>query len=364
MRNGSNKMRKLRYGIIGLGGIGFDKHLPEYAKLKDEVEIIAAADISESNLQKAIKQYNIPYGFTDYRELLAMKDIDFVSVCLPNFMHAPVTIEALQAGKHVHCEKPMARNGKEAQNMLDAKITSGKKLMIGLNNRFTPYSRYIKQYIDEGSLGEIYFAKCGWLRRNVIPASGWFLDKNLAGGGALIDLGVHYIDLVMYFMNFPKLRSIMGKTYSKFINSDKRILYSSPGVKPEANTKFDVDDMAVGFIELQNDAGVQFEISWASNTEREMSFYELYGTRGGVKFVKYPGEPGILRIYTVINGEHVDIEPKITPVIFDQSEFKDFIGCIMEDREPKYAPVEQCVEMMKIIDAIYASSETRKQIVF
>lgn len=139
-------IEKLRYGIIGIGGIAMGKHLPAYAELKEDIEIIAACDINETRLKDAGQKFDIPHLFTDYNELLALKEIDLISVCLPNYLHAPVTIKALKSGKHVHCEKPMAMNEKEAQEMLNAKNETGRKLMIGLNNRFTPISMFVKKY--------------------------------------------------------------------------------------------------------------------------------------------------------------------------------------------------------------------------
>lgn len=355
-------MRKLKCGIIGLGGIGTDKHLPEYAKLKEDVEIAAICDADENMVKQTLKQYAVPHAFTNYKDLLALKEIDFVCVCLPNFLHAPVTIEALMAGKHVHCEKPMARNAVEAREMVRAKNASGKKLMIGLNNRFTPATRYVDRYIRDGNLGDIYFAKCGWVRRKEIAPRGWFLEKVKSGGGPLIDLGVHVLDMVMSLMDFPELKSVTARTYSKFINSDLRIAYSNPGAREEDNNKFNVEDLAVGFIELQKDISLQFEASWASNIEREKAYYEIYGTKGGVRYTKFPGIPAEVKIFTVMNGQHVDMEPKLLPVVFDPMEFTEFVSCIREDREPKLATPEQAVKIMELIDAIYKSAEIKKQI--
>ena len=144
-------MGKLKYGIIGTGGIS-EKHLSGYSKLSDEVELYAACDIDSNKLQEVADKYSIPHITMDYSELLSMEEIDFVSICLPNYLHAPVTIEAFKKGKHVHCEKPMSMNYQEAQQMMDAKYATGKKLMVGLNNRFTPQSMYVKKYVQDGNL--------------------------------------------------------------------------------------------------------------------------------------------------------------------------------------------------------------------
>lgn len=356
-------MGKLKYGIIGVGNISV-KHLNGYSSIGDDVEILAACDLVEEKMRAAAEKYTIPNLFIDYRDLLAMKEIDFVSICLPNYLHAPVTIDALNAGKHVHCEKPMAMSSVEAKAMQDAKVKNNKKLMIGLNNRFTPQSMYIKRYIDEGNLGDIYFAKCGWLRRTGLAPAGWFSDKSRSGGGPLIDLGVHFIDLVMYFMNYPKVNTVMARTYSKFIESHElRQLYSYPGVIMEPDLKYDVEDLATGFMDLSNDAAVSFEVSWASNIEKEKVFYELYGTKGGIKFEDDFNSKPVLKIFSRISGQIVDIEPKINSKLYDETEFKHFVNCIRNGMEPSISVLEQSIEMMKIIESIYQSAKTRKPII-
>lgn len=349
--------QKLKYGIIGTGGIAMGKHLPGYSGLKEDVEIVAACDIDGTRLKDAGQRFNIPHLYTDYNELLALKEIDMVSVCLPNYLHAPVTIKALKSGKHVHCEKPMAMNEKQAQEMLNAKNETGRKLMIGLNNRFTPVSMFVKKYIEDGNLGDIYFAKCGWLRRRGLPAREWFQNKELSGGGPLIDLGVHYIDLVMYFLNYPELTSAVARTYRKFGGTGISQLYAYHGSQP--NWGYDVEDLVTGFLELKNDVSVSFEISWASNVEKEVMFYEVYGSKANIR--SYNGD---LSIFTVVNGQFADIHPKIEPDLYPETEFKHFVNCIRTGSEPLISITEQSMKMMKIVEAIYRSSEERKQIHF
>jgi len=346
--------KKLKYGIIGTGGIAMGKHLPGYSELREDIEIVAACDIDETKLKDAGQQYNIPHLFIDYREMLELKELDLVSICLPNYLHAPVAIEALKMGKHVHCEKPMAINQKQAQEMLDISKKTSKKLMIALNNRFTPCSMFVKKYITEGNLGEIYFAKCGWLRRRGIPSIEWFQNKEKSGGGPLIDLGVHYIDLVMYFMDYPDIKSVVAKTYKKFGGTELGSLYGS---KP--GWRFDVEDLVAGFLEMKNDISVSFEISWASNVEKSKTFYEIYGTKGNIRFCN--DEIGI---FTVVNGQFADIYPKIATNSCTETEFKHFVNCIRTNSEPSISITEQSVKMMKIVDAVYCSAEKNKQIIF
>ena len=355
-------MRKLRYGIIGTGNIAMTKHLPGYAALADDVEIVAACDINEDSLKAAKEKYHIQYIFTDYHKLLKSEDIDFVSVCLPNYLHNPVSIEAMRSGKHVHCEKPMAMNHKQAEEMRMVKDETGKILMIGLNNRFTGESQFVKRYIDEGNIGGIYHVKCGWQRRACAGAYGWFTDKELSGGGPLIDLGVHYIDLVMYFMGYPAIRSVTAKTYSKLVKGEKGYLFTHDNSHLGKNTKFTVEDLAIGFIDLKQDTSIDFEVSWASHIEKERIYYSFYGTKGGISFVKEDGESK-LKIHTIVDEQHVDIIPKVNNRIIACNEFAEFVDCIRKQREPGISILDQNVDMIGLIDAIYESSNKRKQII-
>ena len=349
-------MDKLRYGVIGTGNIAVCKHLPGYAALTGDVEIVAACDIDRDRLDRVADQYHIPQRFTDWRELLAVKELDFVSVCVPNYLHAPVTVAALQAGKHVHCEKPMAVNGPLAQQMLEESRRCGRVLMVGLNNRFTPWNRYALDCVKSGALGTVYHAKCGWIRRAGLPHTAWFADKALAGGGALIDLGVHYIDLVLHFLGYPAPHGVVARTYNHLGAGKDATMYMHRPIE----YPFDVEDLAAGFIDLDGGASLSFEISWASNISQECAFYELYGTKGGIRFAMMPDGPE-LKLYTVSNGRHVDCTP-LLPKEGDGSEFAEFISCIREGKAPWTAPPEQAVAMMTLVDAIYRSAAEGRQI--
>ncbi len=336
-------MTKLRYGCVGAGGIANYKHLKGYSAL-DNVEIVAVSDPDEESSKQVSDIYKIKGIYDDYREMLQKEKLDLISVCTPNYLHKSVTLEALKHGIHVHCEKPLALNAAEAQEMVDAKDRCGKKLMVALNNRFTGESCFTKKLVRSGDLGEIYHARCGWRRRRGIPGKGgWFTNKRLSGGGPLIDLGVHFIDLVMYFMDYPQVAAVSGKTYSKF-----------------AGTKggtYDVEDMAVGFVRLADDTVIDLEFSWASNIEKQCTYYELLGTRGGVEF-----RDGRLKIYTEMHGSCVDIAPANGQITSGENEFVHFINCILNDTEPVAKP-EEGVKMMQIIDSIYASSEMGSEII-
>lgn len=348
--------KKLHYGLIGCGGCGVGKHLAAYAQHPEEVELYGVYDFEPAKAQAAAAKYHVSHVFDSYQALLADPKIDVVSVVTPNALHAPIAIAALQAGKHVHVEKPIALNADEARAIVTAKNAAGKLLMVALNNRFTEVSQFIKRYIGDGNLGEIYHARCGWRRRRGIPGRGsWFTTKALSGGGPVIDLGVHFFDLALYFMGFPAPTAVSASTYCKFANAAA----GGSWAVTNASGTFDVEDFAAGFAKLETGASVAFEFSWASNIEREVNYLELLGTKGGLSM--YNGE---LRLFAEASGALVDVTPHVKNTSgWGENETRHFIECIRKRRQP-LAPPEDAVKMMQIIDGIYASAETGREVRF
>ncbi len=345
----------LRYGCVGAGGIAKGKHIKGYKGIPG-VELVAICDSQERLAKEVAEAEGFKNYYTDYREMLEKENLDFISICTPNVLHRPIAVKALDKGIHVHCEKPIAMNATEAQQMVDAKNRSGKKLMIALNNRFTNHAWFIKRYADEGLFGDIYHVRCGWKRLRGIPGKGgWFTNKAMSGGGPLIDLGVHFLDLVMYFMGYPNPISVTGATYSKF--SDNKCVNSSAwSMAGDDEGIMDVEDMAVGFVRLENGTTIDLEFSWASNIEHNENFYEIRGTKGGAIY-----RGGELTIITEQISTVVKIKPKLdfkAPI----NEFEHFIACIKNNEEPIAKP-EEAVKLMKIIDGIYQSSKTYKEVI-
>lgn len=353
--------KKLRYGIVGCGGCGCGKHLASYSRHADEIEFVAACDIVPEKAKAAAEKYGFAKTYTDYKEMFKKEKLDIVSVATPNLYHAPIAIAALQAGINVHSEKPMAINAEAAQAMVDAKNASGKKLMVGLNNRYTEISLFVKKYIDEGHLGDIYLARCGWHRRRGIPGKGgWFTTKALSGGGPLIDLGVHFFDLTLFLMGFPAPLTASGSTFAEFINREDSVNAIPEGTNNEGETNgiCDVEDLATGFVRLANGASVRFEFSWASNIPGEDIYYELYGSKGGLLM-----RNGELTISSEVAGKLIDIKPKVRDTTgWGQNETRHFIDCIKNDLDVM-SPPEEAVKMMQIIDAVYESAATGHEVV-
>lgn len=274
---------KLKVGIIGCGGIAEAKHLPSLAHQKSRVEMVAFCDLIPERAEKNAKQYGTPDArvYTDYRELVAEKDIDVVHVLTPNVAHCELTVAALEAGKHVMCEKPMAATTADARKMLDAQKKSGKLLTIGYQNRYRQDSQVLKKLCETGELGEIYYAKAQAIRRRGVPTWGVFPNKALQGGGPLIDIGTHSLDLTLWMMDNYEPYSVMGASFEKL----GRLL--KPGEQGNGfsswdNEDYQVEDSAFGFVTMKNGAVIQVETSWALNIlETGEAKTTLCGTRAG-----------------------------------------------------------------------------------
>lgn len=347
----------IKVGVIGTGGIS-GVHLGGYSR-NPNVEIYALCDINEKNLAKRAEEYKVSRTFTDYREMLALKELDAVSVCTWNSAHAECAIAALRAGKHVLCEKPMALNTAQAQEMEKAAKENGKLLMIGFVRRFGNDCAVLKDFIDSGSFGEIYYAKAQYLRRKGCPG-GWFGDKSRSGGGPLIDLGVHVIDLCRYLMGGPQPVSVYGATFSKL--GDRRHIKDARGYSSTVVSKddiFDVEDMATALIRFDNGAVLSVEASFSLNIEKDVGNIELFGTKAGCKL-----DPE-LTIFTDMNDYLANVKlAQSTALSFDglfDNEINHFVECI-ETGKPCRNPAQDGVTLMKILDGIYESARTGHEV--
>ena len=353
-------MKKWRVGIIGIGGIFKGSHIWEY--LEDErLEVVALCDIIEERATEIRDKY-FPNAavYTDFRELLKDETIDSVDICTPNYLHSIIAVAAFEAGKHVFCEKPDAINVEEVLKMNRAAEKAGKTLMIMRNNRFSPASQYAKKYIESGAMGDIYCGRCGWQRRRGIPGKGgWFTAKAQSGGGPLIDLGVHMIDLAIWLMGSPKPVTVTGSTYCKFADSDTSDSVNSDFGDKVSGGTFDVEDLAMGTIRFDNGAQLQIEFSWASNIKQENRFVELRGTKSGLTW-----RDGDVEVFTEMHGQGCDIHPSNL-----QPEKKEhvlnlinFYDVVIDGKEPVFKP-QQGIDMIKILCAIYKSAETGREVV-
>ncbi|WP_219837294.1 Gfo/Idh/MocA family protein [Paenibacillus sp. R14(2021)] len=356
-------MRTVKIGIIGCGMIANDKHMPSLAKV-EEAEMVAFCDLNEERARAAALKYGVPGArvYTDYKQLLAMEDIEVVHVLTPNVSHAVISIDAMEAGKHVMCEKPMAKTGAEAKAMVDAHVRTGKKLTIGYQNRSKANSQLLRKMIVNGELGEIYYAKAVATRRRGVPTWGVFLDKEKQGGGPMIDIGTHSLDLILWLMNNYEPESVTGSVFHK--------LKHTPNAANEWGSwepdQFEVEDSAFGYVKFKNGAVVSIETSWMLNIAKSEGSY-LCGTKGGADFkdgLRINGERDGSLFLNVIN-----VDPNARELFRGEKmtdfeyEAKQWIHCIVNDTEPLVKP-EEAMVVSAILEAVYISAETGKPVYF
>lgn len=350
-------MKKIRIALVGCGGMG-NGHLDGYnADLKDLFEVVALCDIKKEKAEWARDRrgWNCDI-YTDYKDVIARDDIEAIDIATPNYLHSIIAIAALNAGKHVFSEKPDCITVQNALDMKAAAEKSGKTLMVMRNNRYYNGSVYLKDLINKGQFGDIYAARCGWQRRRGIPGKGgWFTTKAQSGGGPLIDLGVHMIDLTIWLMGNPKPVAVSGCTFNKFANNEAEAdtVNASFGEAVAGGT-FDVEDLAMGFIRFDNGACLQIEFSWASNVKEEHRFVELRGSKSGALW----RDGDMVEVYTEDeNGKLVDIKPEIASWNGHWRNLEHFAHVIRDGVKPDFVP-EQGVNMIKILNAMYESAKT------
>lgn len=355
----------LKAGIVGCGGIANGKHLPAIKKL-DEVEIIAFCDIIEERAVKAAEEYGAEGArvYTDYKEMIDKEDFDIVYVLTPNKSHSPISVYALEHDCHVMCEKPMAKTYEDAKKMLDAAKRTGKKLTIGYQNRFRADSLYMKKVCEAGDLGEIYYAKAHAVRRRAVPTWGVFLNEEEQGGGPLIDIGTHALDLTLWMLDNYKPKSVKGAVFKKL--GDQKDTGNAWGDWDV--DKYTVEDSAFGFITMENGAVIVLESSWALNTlDVKEAKCTLCGTKAGADM------DDSLRINKAYLGKLTTIKPELGAGgvdFFEGSsgkpediEARQWIDAVLNDTEPTVKP-EQAIVVTRILEAIYESAKTGKEVVF
>lgn len=357
--------RTVKVGIIGCGGIANGKHMPSLKKIEN-VQMVAFCDIIEERAEKAAKEFGVEGAkvYKDYKELLKDKSIEVIHVCTPNRSHSFISIDAMEAGKHVMCEKPMAINYKEAKAMLEASQRTGKKLSIGYQSRFRNDSQYLKKCCENGELGEIYYAKAHAVRRRAVPTWGVFLNEYEQGGGPLIDIGTHALDLTLWMMDNYKPKMVVGSVYKKL--GDQNGTGNAWGDwDPKQYT---VEDSAFGYIVMENGATIVLESSWALNTlDTIEASTSLCGTKAGADM-----RDG-LRLNYIKNNMQVVEKPnlEVAGAAFfdgkkeDPSDIEErlWIDAVINDKEVVTKP-EQALVVTQILEAIYESGKTGKPVYF
>lgn len=346
------KAKKVNLGVIGTGWPG-----QQHARVMNaipEAQLYACADLDDTRRREFEAVSSPRKSFSDYHAMLQDAKLDAVMICLPNFLHFPAALAALQAGKHVFCEKPPTMNAAEMKVLHEEATKRGLVYFFGRQFRFTPAMRAAKQLVETGRLGQVYHAQATWVRSRGIPQGigGWFTEKKRSGGGALIDIGVHALDSAWYLMGTPRPLSVSAQVYRNFEH-----LVRDP--------VFDVEDAAFAFIRFENGAVVHLETSWAGNLPddipmgqyfgRESNNSKVYGTKGTIRLKPlafFEDQNGVLQTVGIDLPDEADAF---------ELQLRNFLDAIT-GRAEAINNATQAVQLMEMLDAIYASSSLGREV--
>jgi predicted dehydrogenase len=331
-------MEKIRLGVVGLGWVSQVFHLPVLAKFED-VELVAVCDKDRSRAKMIAERFGIQRYYSDYQQMLEKEDLDTVDVCTSTDAHLPITVAALNAGKNVFVEKPIARRYSEAVEMAEAAKANKKLLMVGMNNRFRPDTMILKSFIEKGELGKVFYTKSGWLRK-LSNDNRWMTQKDKSGGGVFFDLGIVMLDLVLWMMGFAPVERVNAKMYMHKTKS--------------------VEDTCVVFLEMKYGTSVIIEVSWALQSAQDFFYCEFFGSEGSAMI-------NPLRIHKQLHGNLVNVTPAKAETPFNlykksyENELKHFVGAA-RGLHAVISTGDEAIQRMKVVEAIYLSAQKGKEI--
>jgi predicted dehydrogenase len=332
---------KLKIAIIGTGAIAQIAHIPIWKKIS-EVELVAVCDSNKNKAQWIAEKFNIRQVYDDVDELLKIDDIEAVDICTPTQSHMSIALAALDSGKHVLVEKPMARNYEEAKRIVDSAKKCKKKLMVAMNVRFRQDAMILNTFTQNGELGEIFYTKTGWLRQKESMINRpWIAEKEISGGGVFMDLGIQMLDVGLWLMGNQKAESVKATTYNKI-------------------TRLKVEDSAAAFIRLKNGATLTVEVSWTLLSEKDFFYTNLFGTKGGALL-------NPLRVHKELHGNLVNVTPSKEESSINlykksyENELRHFVNCLRNGSELSSSG-EENLERMRIVDAVYESAKTGREV--
>ena len=354
--------RALRAGVVGLGWAG-QQHMAAYSQLPG-VELAALAGMESDQLQRLGQQYGTEQ-YAGWQDLLAGAELDLLSIATPTSLHAPIAVAALESGIHVLSEKPIAENAAAAQTMVQAAKDNDRVLEVSFNHRRRGDVAALKSVLDAQLLGRVYYAKAGWVRRQGIPGlDSWFTRAELAGGGPLMDIGVHMLDMALHLLGEPAVTAVTAATYAEFGPRGKGAAKSAmAGKTPAGGGSFDVEDLSTAFLRLDDGATLLLESSWAQWIEADSCYLSLAGTEGGAR-LEWGGGPGSassLRIWTEVAGVPAELQPAVPA---DGGHFAcvaDFLAEV-HSGDTRYRGNEALTRAV-VVDACYASAHRRGEVV-
>lgn len=349
-----------RVGYIGAGAIIQRGHIPAFGRLPN-TQAVAICDVNKARAQEVADEAGIDAVFTDYKEMLAQTQPDIVVIATPNVFHMPMTLAALDAGAHVLCEKPLALTLDDAKAVYARAEAVDRVLTVGTHYRWSAPMRACKAHVDSGFLGEIYAARTVWQRRSGIPGYGsWFTNMDLAGGGSLLDIGVHALDRALFLMGYPKPVTVSGSTFAKFGPRGMGLGgWGSDIHAPTENARFDVDDLTWAYIRFENGAVMQFQVAWASHFP-EQFYTELYGTDGGA----YVANRDNIELYTTMNKQPVTIQSDVQQDAVGSYPrlVENLIGYLGGVEGASIVTPHQALTSVRIVDGILRSAAQGKEV--
>jgi predicted dehydrogenase len=331
--------KTLKAALVGVGVAGQVSHIPAWKKLED-VELVALCDRDLEKAQRVAQRFGVPAATTDFDTLLADPDIDLVDVCTPNYLHAPLAIAALQSGKHVLVERPIARNAAEAEKMVKAADKAGCLLACALAHRFREDTRILKKFVDRGELGDVFYAKAGWLRqRTDWRTEEWRQQKQVSGGGVLLDLGVQMIDLTLHILGNPEVESVSASAHRA--------------------GKAEVEDSLVALLRLAGGCVLNLEVTWGLLMEKDFAYVNLFGQSGAALW-------NPLRIHKGMHGSLVNVTPAVDSPrnVYKQSieaQIEHFADSVRKGQTGS-GSAREVLAVMRIVDAIYRSAEQGREV--
>ncbi len=333
------KIDKAKIGIVGLGWIAQVFHLPILTKMSD-VEITCVCDRDKTRARALAEKYGIPRYYTDYEQMLTVENLHAVDICTSTDAHKDVAIASLETKRDVFVEKPIARKYKEAVAIAESVKKNKRKLMVGMNHRFRPDTMMLRSFIENNELGKVFYAKAGWLRKPASEGS-WLLEKEMSGGGVFLDMGIVMLDLALWMTGYPEVSRVNSTNYTH---------------------KTTVEDSSLAYITMKNGTTITIEVSWNFHIESELYYCNIYGEQGS-------GKINPLKIHKEMHSNIVNVTPVKTDTSQNalkksyENELKHFVGSV-RGIHPVISTVQEAVQRMKIVDAIYRSAIKGKEITF